>query len=93
MAYPRIQVLKQINDNVLAIKLNEITKSINLNYSSKKRFLQQVVYTLMTHCRVFSPEHHLCEPSAQYVLNTSTSSNNQKVVHPTFRVIRQSCSA
>ena len=40
MAYPRIQVLKQINDNVFALKLNEITKSINLNYSSKKRFLQ-----------------------------------------------------
>ena len=79
MAYPCIQVLKQINDNVFTLKLNEITKSINLNYSSKKRFLQQVVYTLMTHCRVFSPEHHWCEPSAQYVLSINSSSNNQKV--------------
>ena len=59
--------------------MNEITKSINLIYSSKKLFLQQVVYTLKTHYRVFSPKHHWCEPSAQYVLSTNTSSNNQKV--------------
>lgn len=79
MAYPCIQVLNQINNNVFALKLNEITKSINLNYSSKKRFLQQVVYTLMTHCRVFSPEHHWCKPSAQYVLSINSSSKNQKI--------------